>query len=367
MYQIQVLTLEDTERLLTMKAVLARVEGVYSEKANGTAAVWPMVFYEFDPGKADMDIKSGYLQEQGIYGLKLVSWFGNNPSKGLPALTGAVMIFDAATGRPLGLINGEHMTGMRTGAAGAIGIKYLAREDSETLLMVGAGHQAAYQITAALAVAHNIRRVMVYDPLGVENARKFCQHFELKGAENKSQTKAILKKQGITLEPVSDLQQAVGLSDIIITATPSRMPMIMKEWVNPGTHFSCMGSDMIGKQEIDENIMGIARVIVDDIPQAVTVGEIETAIKKWVITEQDIAAEIGEVITGRKHGRLSPTDITVFDSTGIGLQDLATGALALEKAALTHIDAPAGVCHTADCKSALELAEQQSIGARVRF
>ncbi len=367
MFQIQVLTLEDTEKLLTMKEVLARIEGVYAEKAKGTAAVWPMVFYEFDPGKADMDIKSGYLKEQGIYGLKLVSWFGSNPAKGLPALTGAVMIFDAATGKPLGLINGEHMTGMRTGAAGAIGIKYLARENSETLLMVGAGHQAAFQITAALTVAQNIRRVLVYDPMDFENARRFCESFELKGAENRNMTHAILKKRGIVLEPVSDLQQAVKESDIIITATPSRNPLIMKEWVKPGTHFSCMGSDMSGKQEIDETIIGIARIIVDDIPQSVAVGEIETAIKRRIIAEQDIAAEIGEVITGQKPGRISPTDITVFDSTGIGLQDLATGALALEKAALTHVESHEGICHTTDCKAALALAESGSIGMRVDF
>ena len=367
MFQIQVLTLEDTKELLTMKEVLARIEGVYAEKANGTAAVWPMVFYEFDPGTADMDIKSGYLKDQGIYGLKLVSWFAGNPAKGLPALTGAVMIFDALTGKPLGLINGEYMTGMRTGAAGAIGIKYLARADSETLLMVGAGHQAAFQITAALTVAQNIRRVLVYDPMDFENARRFCEGFELKGAEYKNQTGAILKKRGIVLEPVSDLQQAVEASDIIITATPSRKPMILKEWIKPGTHFSCMGSDMSGKQEIDEAIMGIARIVVDDIPQAVAVGEIETAFKKWIITEQDIVAEIGDVITGKKPGRLSSSDITVFDSTGIGLQDLATGALALEKAAQTHVESPEGICHTADCKTALKLAEGRSIGTRVGF
>lgn len=197
MYQIQVLTLEDTVQLLTMKETLGRVEAVYREKAEGTAAVWPMIFYEFEPGKADMDIKSGYLKEQGIYGLKLVSWFGGNPAKGLPALTGAVMLFDGATGKPLGLINGEHMTGMRTGAAGAVGIRHLARADSETLLMVGAGHQAPYQITAALTAVPSIRRVLVYDPMTPENAQRFCADFHLKGAEYQGRTAAFLKERGL--------------------------------------------------------------------------------------------------------------------------------------------------------------------------
>lgn len=347
MNQIQVLTLEDTERLLGMKEVISRIEGVYSEKANCTAAVWPMVFYEFEPGVADMDIKSGYLKEQGIFGLKLVSWFANNPAKGLPALTGAVMLFDGLTGKPLGLINGEHMTGMRTGAAGAVGIKYLARKNSETLLMVGTGHQAAFQITAALTVAENLKRVLVYNPRDFNKATTFCENFELKCADYQHHTAEILKARGIVLEAVSDLQAAVGISDIIVTVTPSRASMIKKEWVRPGTHFNCIGSDMSGKQEIDELIMGIARVFVDDIPQAIAVGEIEMAINTQVITKEDIVGEIGEVIIGKKIGRVHDTDITLFDSTGIGLQDLAIGALALQKAAMT--------------------AKQDNIGARVAF
>lgn len=367
MHQIQVLTLEDTEKLLTMREVIARVEEVYREKAQGTAGVWPMIFHEFDPGKADMDIKSGYLQNQGVYGLKLVSWFGGNPAKGLPALTGAVMLFDSATGRPLGLINGEHMTGMRTGAAGAVGIKYLARPESEVLLMVGAGHQAAFQITAALGVAPNIRRVLVYDPMDIENARHFCNRFRPMGAEHTQQPAALLKSRGIVLEPVADLQQAVSFSDIIITATPSRKPLIMRDWVKPGTHFSCMGSDMSGKQEIDAAIVADARIVVDDIPQAIAVGEIEAAVRQGLVDEKNIVAEIGEIILGRRQGRTGSCEITVFDSTGIALQDLATGALALEKAAQTHIAAPDGVFQSSDLRTAVKWAEAGSIGAQVNF
>lgn len=333
MYQIQVLTQEDTEQLLTMKDVISRIEGVYMEKANNTAEVWPMVFYEFEPGKADMDIKSGCLREQQVYGLKLVSWFGDNPKIGLPALTGAILLFDLATGKPLGLINGEHVTGMRTGAAGAIGIKYLARENSETLLMVGTGHQAAYQITAAITISDSIKRILVHSPLNPEHAAQFCESFELKGAEYQGKTAAILNGRGIILEPALNLEAAVKESDIIITATPSRLPLIMKDWVKPGTHFSCMGSDMPGKQEIDENIMGVAKVVVDDLTQAMAVGEVETAIHRRILSSDEILGEIGDLITGRIQGRTSEWDITVFDSTGIGLQDLATGALALENAA----------------------------------
>ncbi len=368
MNSIRVLTLEDTEKLLAMADVIDCVEKVYIEKSNGTAAVWPMVFYEFNPGVADMDIKSGYLKEQGIYGMKLVSWFGENPKKGLPALTGAVMIFDAETGRPLGLINGEHMTGMRTGAAGAIGIKYLARPDSETLLMVGAGHQAAFQITAALTVAPNLKNILVYDPMNYENAERFCESFELRGAEYKGLTDKVLKDRGVSIEPVMDLEKAVSKSDVIITATPSRSSMISKDWVKPGTHFSCMGSDMSGKQEIDSEIMSVSKVFVDDIDQAVAVGEIEMAIKNELMKPSDICSEIGDVIVKKAVGRADTSDITVFDSTGIGLQDLITGALALRKAEETHVsDLEKNSCETSDCRAALETIERRSIGAKVNF
>lgn len=333
MYQIQVLTHEDTEQLLTMKDVISRIESVYTEKANHTAAVWPMVFYEFEPGRADMDIKSGCLREQQVYGLKLVSWFGDNPQKGLPALTGAILLFDLSTGQPLGLINGDHVTGMRTGAAGALGIKYLARKDSETLLMVGTGHQAAYQLSAAITVSDSIKRILIHSPLNPEHAAQFCKSFELKGAEYHDKTAAVLKTRGITLEPALDLKAAVQESDIIITATPSRVPLIKKDWVKPGTHFSCMGSDMPGKQEIDETIMGIAKVVVDDLTQAIAVGEVETALHRQILSKEEILGEIGDLITGRIQGRTDKSDITVFDSTGIGLQDLSVGALALENAA----------------------------------
>lgn len=342
MYQIQILTNEDTEKLLNMKDVISRIEGVYKEKANNTATVWPMIFYEFEAGKADMDIKSGCLREQKVYGLKLVSWFGDNPHIGLPALTGAILLFDLTTGKPLGLINGDHVTGMRTGAAGAIGIKYLARKNSDTLLMVGTGHQAAYQISAAITVSTELKRILVHDPMNPERAIKFCESFELKGAEYCGRTSAVLNARGIILEPALDLKAAVQESDIIITATPSRVPLIMKDWVKPGTHFSCMGSDMSGKQEIDEYLMGVAKVIVDDLTQAIAVGEVETALHRKILSKDEILGEIGDLITGRIQGRTDLSDITVFDSTGIGLQDLAAGALALETASIDEQSASAG-------------------------
>ena len=127
------------EELLTIPMAVEAVEQAYLEKSKGDAALWPMVFHEFDPGHADLDIKSGDLGGLGFYGLKVVSWFGANPGKGLPALYGTSLLFDLATGAPRALLNAGPITDFRTGAAGAIGAKYLARPDAETLLMAGTG------------------------------------------------------------------------------------------------------------------------------------------------------------------------------------------------------------------------------------
>ncbi len=324
MHKIFVLSEEDTRQLLELEEVIEAIENVYKEKSSGSGKVFPLVFHEFEKGVADMDIKSGTLDKMGVYGLKLVSWFGNNPSKGLPSLSGIVMLFDSSTGLPIGTISAEHMTGMRTGAAGAIGAKYLARNNSEVMLMVGSGHQASYQIRAMQTVIKGLKKVFVYDPINFESAKGFISKFEY-------------KLDSIEYIPVQDLETSVANSDIIVTATPSKKPLIMKDWVKAGTHFSCMGSDMSGKQEIDENILKSARLFTDDILQSVSVGEFEVGINNGTITKEDIICEIGDVLNGEYDGRTSDNDITVFDSTGIGLQDIAAGYIAIQKAKKINI------------------------------
>ncbi len=334
MSSIRVITRKDAENLLDMPSVIAAVETAYKQKCVGEGVIWPLVFYEFEPGKADMDIKSGFIKGEGIYGLKLVSWHGGNPENGLPALHGTTMVFDAPTGRPVGLLDAEYITGMRTGAAGAIGAKYLARKDSENLLLVGAGHQALFLLTATLLVLPGIKTVRVCDPMSEANAEAFC-----------GKARAALPDyfdSGLTIEAVTALESAVSKSDVIITATPSRKPLIRKEWLKPGTHLSCIGADMSGKQEIDEQILAGARVFTDDINQAFAVGECETAGKKGLLTPQTIAGEIGRLILDLAPGRQSEAEITVFDSTGIALQDLIVSHLALklagEKGAGTSVE-----------------------------
>ncbi len=325
MSRIKILSAEETKKLLTMNDVIDAVKGVYCDKAKGDTEVFPLVFHEFEPGVADMDIKSGWVKGASIFGLKLVSWYGNNVEKGLPALVGTVIVCDDKTGEPIGILDGAYVTGIRTGAAGALGAKYLARENSETLLIVGAGHVAPFQIAATLQLMPQIKKVMVYDPIKFEGAKTLV-----------SSLAHILKEElnmeipsGIEFEAVENPEEATKASDIIITVTPSKGPIIKSDWVTPGTHISCIGADMGDKQEIEGEILAKAKVYVDDLPQNINVGEIEIPIKQGIIKAEDIIGELGHVINGAVKGRESDEDITVYDATGTALLDLVTAKQAL--------------------------------------
>lgn len=341
MLPFRVVDQEHVEQLLDMKHVIQLVERSYTLKEQNEAALFPLVFHEFSPGVADMDIKSGHLTGAGIFGLKLVSWFGGNPAKGLPPLVGFVLVLDSRTGVPVGMMGGEAVTLMRTGAAGGIGAKYLARRDSENLLLVGSGHLAPFLIMSTLMVMEHIKKVTVYNARSHEKAVSFCSSLKDKlkekflapyEADAELYRTLLCRIDIIEVAAADDIQRATEEADIILTATPSRQPLIKKEWVKPGTHLSCVGADMEGKQEIDENLFPAARVFVDDITQAVQVGETEVPIKKGTFAKEDIVAEIGSVILGKTPGRLSDDDITIYDSTGIALQDLITADYILKQA-----------------------------------
>lgn len=324
MFKVKVLNQKVLEEILEMNSVIEGVEKVYKLKSENKTELFPMVFHEFEPGVADMDIKSGNMKGIDIFGLKLVSWFGENKKKGLPLLIGTTMVFDNNTGAPLGILNADHITGMRTGAAGAIGAKYLAKDDSKTMLMVGCGHIAKFEIAATLESIDSLEKVIISDPINMDNAKSYAKKI-----------KDILSKEFNINKKIEfkamELKEGVKESDIIITATPSRKAMIKKEWVKPGTHISCIGADMEGKQEIDEKLFNSSVVVVDDINQAINVGETEKAFKEKIINKEDIA-EIGDVILKKAKGRLSDKDITIFDTTGIALQDLITSKIALDLA-----------------------------------
>lgn len=320
MYEIRVLHSEDLVRILTMKDVIAAVETAYEQYSNKEAGLFPVMAHEFEPGMREMDIKSGFLSKTGLAGLKIVGYVADNPDKrGIPALSGLVVVISIETGRPVGILDGMVITNIRTGAAGAIGAKYLARKDSEDVLVVGAGAQGRAQVKGLLNVLPGIRRIRV---AGREKG-KLATYVEEMSAEYVN----------ISFEAVSmnDLESKAAESDVIVTCTPAHEPFIRREWIRPGTHINAIGADFPGKQEIDETLLSNVRLVADSRIQTLELGEMEAAYKKGLICENDVI-EIGEVIAGVAPGRQSPDEITLFDATGMALQDIVTANLALTRA-----------------------------------
>lgn len=314
--------------VLTLKDVIEGIEQVYKWKAEGLTDTFPLVFHEFDPGIADMDIKSGHIKPAGIYGMKFLSFFLPNIKNNEAPLSATISLFDDKTGYQTAILEGSCITGMRTSAAAAIGAKYLARKESEVLTVIGAGHQCIFQVAALCEVMPNLKKVYIHDPINHENALQK----ELKIRELIKEELNLELNENVTVKAIESLEEAIKESDIVVTITPSRKALVKREWVKEGTHFSCIGSDMSGKQEIDPIILKDALVYVDDMNQCVNVGEIELAIKEGIIDEAHVVGEIGHAMLDSTKARTNDKQITVFDSTGIAIQDLITAQKAVELA-----------------------------------
>lgn len=328
MSQILVLSKKEIESLLTLPIAIESAEAAYIAKHNGTGTLFPLVSHEFFSGAGELDIKSGHLRTSRVYGLKLISWFAENPDFSLPASFATALLFDDRTGEPQALLNASGLTNMRVGASVAISTKLLARKHSDTLLIVGMGELAPYLAAAAVSVLPSLRKVLLYNPHGIEKAKARKKDFL-------SRMESLLEAAGAHLPPdirlVEDLAQATGESDVIITATPSRIPLIQDAWVKPGTHLCAIGADMSGKQELDSFILSKAKVYVDDKEHAVNVGESEIPVRHGVLS-QDSLCEIAELVAAKQTPLRSEEEITVFDATGLSLQDISISKRVFELA-----------------------------------
>lgn len=342
---MRVLTAADLQQVLDFPSVIKVVEDAYREKATGEGTIWPMIYHEFISNQADMDIRSGYLKSQGVYGMKLLSWFAGNDTKQLSELNGTVNLYDDQTGLPKGIVNAAALTGYRTGAAGAVASKALANPDATNLLLVGSGSEAAFQVMAELTVLSKLRTVTIVNIVSPSHATDLAKTFAdqlttqfLPAINQTSDDHQRLATHLNQLEVTAsdNLEAATKQADVIVTATPSTKAMINADWVKPGTHINTMGADMTGKQEVDEQLFRSAKVYVDDRTQAAEVGEAQTAVKTGIITANQLP-EIGELLTKTSDNQWNPKTVTLFDSTGIALQDIASANLALESAAKLNL------------------------------
>jgi ornithine cyclodeaminase len=248
-----------------------------------------------------------------VLGVKAGGYWPNNLSRGIGNHQSTVFLFDPDTGRPTAMIGGNYLTAARTAAASAVSIKHLARPDAKVLGMVGAGHQSAFQMRAA-ARQRPFERVIGWN-----------LHKDM--LSRLAETAADL---GLPFDAV-ELDQLGAEADVIITITSSFEPIVMQAQVRPGTHLACMGTDTKGKQEVEAALLAAASVFTDEVAQSVSIGEAQHAVAAGLIAESAITP-VGAVINGTHPGRRSADEITLFDGTGVGLQDLAVAAKVVELA-----------------------------------
>ena len=289
------------------------VEAVFAAMARGEARNFPVVREAIGHADALYGFKSGFDRAGQVLGVKSGGYWPGNLAKGIGNHQSTVVLFDPDTGRPAALVGGNHLTALRTAASSAISINRLARADAQVLGMVGAGHQSGYQLRAAVE-QRDFARVVAWNP-----------HPEM--IESLATVAAEI---GIPFEAVT--QERLGVeADVIITITSAFEPLLMRDWIKPGTHLACMGTDTKGKQEVDPALVAAVSLFTDEVEQSVAIGETQHAVASGLVAPGDIST-IGAVINGDRPGRSSEDEITLFDGTGVGLQDLAIAAAALERA-----------------------------------
>ena len=289
------------------------VEAVFAAMAKGDAWNFPVVREAIGYADALYGFKSGFDRAGLSLGVKSGGYWPGNSKKGLTNHQSTVFLFDPDSGQLQALVGGNYLTAVRTAAASSVSIAHLARKDARVLGMVGAGHQSTFQLRAAL------------EQRDFEKVIGWNMH---KGDLSKLQ--AIAEEIGLPFEAV-EREQLAGEADVIITITSAHEALIMKDWVKPGAHIACMGTDTKGKQEVDPELVAMASLFTDEIAQSVSIGETQHAIAGGLISEDNITA-IGDVINGDHPGRGSDIEVTLFDGTGVGLQDLAVASAAVKLA-----------------------------------
>lgn len=299
----------DCKEMISRKDAFLAVESVFGSMARGDAYNFPVIREAIGYEDALYGFKSGFDKAALSLGVKSGGYWPNNADKGLINHQSSILLFDPDTGKLQALVGGNYLTAIRTAASSSVSINHLARKDSKVIGMVGAGHQATFQLRAALE-QREFEKIIAWNhhPEMLVNIEK------------------IANEVGIPFEAV-DPEKLGAEADVIITITSAFEPLLLKDWIKPGTHIACMGTDTKGKQEVDAALIASATIFTDEIAQSITIGEAQHAFESKTITERDITS-IGDVINGTHVGRSSDDEITLFDGTGVGLQDLAVASVA---------------------------------------
>jgi alanine dehydrogenase len=295
------------EEVIEMDVLIQAVESAFVDHGTGRSVMPPKVYVDLPGG--DFRTMPSYIPSLQTAGVKIVNVHPDNRKAGLPTVMAVTVLLDPPTGRPIAVLNATTLTDLRTGASAAVATRALAQKKKGTLGIIGSGRQANSGIRA-IPLVFEPEEVLVWSRTRT-NAERF--------AKNHSHLPV----------RVSDIETVAG-ADVLLTVTPSKVPLIKDKWISDGAHINAIGADAPGKQEIDPDILQRAFVIVDDMDQATHSGEVNMPIQKGIYSPSRIAGTLGEVLTGAVR-RPSSDEITVFDSTGLSIMDLAAAHLAIGK------------------------------------
>jgi len=289
--EVLLLGRSEIEELLNMGEAIKAVEHSFRLKTEGGTIMPPKLYLNLPQYQGDFRAMPVYID--GSAGVKWVSVYPDNWRQNLPSIVATIILCDPNTGYPLAIMDGTYITNVRTGAAGGVAVKYLARRDSSVIGFIGAGMQAKTQLLAISEVLPQIKEVKVFD-LHRDTSLKYAEEMG----------------SGLSLNigPVETIREATE-ADIVVTTTPSRTPIVKKQHIRPGTHINAIGADANGKQELEADLL--------------TGG---------VIKIEDIYGTLGEVVANIKKGRENDEEITIFDSTGLAIEDIICAKLVYEKA-----------------------------------
>ena len=311
-----ILSRSDVLALLSVSDCIEAVEAAFRRHAEGRT-LGPGVLGVPASGGGFHIKAAGFAGDRSVFAAKINANYPDNPARfGLPTIQGTVVLADALNGVPLAVMESGSITALRTGAATAVAAKFLARKDARTVTLVGCGVQGEMQL-AALAAVRPFERVWLVDT---------------DAARAEALAERVAGLHGVDAKARTDLRGALAESDICVTSTPSRRAFIARVDVAPGTFIAAVGADSQGKQELDPSLVATATLVVDVLDQCAEIGELQHALASGLMRREDVHAELADVVVGRRAGRTRPEEITVFDSSGPALQDVAAAMAVYDRA-----------------------------------
>jgi alanine dehydrogenase len=305
------------QSLIEIDELIAALERSHTQYSTGRAVMPVRLVVPLPEIQGRITSMPGYLSDDQALGMKVVTYFQNNPKQGLPAILATIMLFSADTGKMIAVMDGSYITAIRTACASAMATKVLANSQTPVLAILGAGVQARAHIRA-LARVRKLENIKLYSPSGAS------------AAAIKSE---LASEVDAAIEVTNSAEAAVRGADLIVTVTTAKEPILKQGWLKPGAHINAVGSHRPDLREIDGTTLACAKIVVESREAIMAeCGDILLAIKEGAISQDSIHGEIGEVLACTKVGRKSADEITLYKSVGIAIQDVATANLVYSKA-----------------------------------